>query len=119
MPRSGASSVRLSYMGPDSLEMQAGPKATALACASQPVISAQVVPPEVWWSSAGTLQVGTNTKFYAPSSVKSHSELDFRGFEGFSTLFGGFQSDSALAWRSDVRACVPTAGDYSKLLKLH
>ena len=24
----------------------------------------QVIPPEVFWSSAGTLQVGTNTKFY-------------------------------------------------------
>ncbi|CAJ1458005.1 unnamed protein product [Effrenium voratum] len=55
--RSGASSVRLSYMGPDSLEMQ-------------------VVPPEVWWSSAGTLQVGTNTKFYVTTqSCSSFTDL--------------------------------------------
>eukprot|EP00435_Cladocopium_sp_Y103_P033438 s2403_g8.t1 len=44
--KSEASSIRLSYSGPDTQEAM------------------KVVPSEVLWSSAGTLQVGTNTKFY-------------------------------------------------------
>ena len=34
-------------------------------------MASQVVPSEVWWSSAGTLQVGTNTKFYVGNLTDS------------------------------------------------
>ncbi|CAJ1342855.1 unnamed protein product [Effrenium voratum] len=69
--RSGASSVRLSYMGPDSLEMQ-------------------VVPPEVWWSSAGTLQdvlrfdseinYASTTSAWTGLSFADHFAVSWTGF---------------------------------------